>query len=310
MAATTALANSLLLLWDGCEKNLLVVVDQFEEFLILYPQDSPQWQAVHEWFTVQRATPTPGLMILLSLRSEYQTLALKLDLADFDASRSFVVPFFTAEAAREFLKGGLETARKRTGDLPLDEFIRQMEDRDDTRGMVRPIQANLVGHAYRTFADEFHKRLLAGRRVDFLSDWLERLLERKELRLHARSIFVGLLQKDGSRCPARVAQLATDSRLDPDLVRHCLTAFQAEGLVRCLTPDLADDRQKLWEISHDFLAVQIKRLLSVWRRLWQEQVARAVAPAALCAWVLAGAFFLMQDQNVERMHRARLQDLG
>ncbi len=288
--------------------TLLVVVDQFEEFLILHPQDTAPWLAVREWFTALRASPLPGLLVLLSLRSEYQTPALKLGLPDFDSARSFVVPLFTAEDAREFLRRGLEAAGKKVAKPQLDEFIRQMEDRDDTRGMVRPIQANLVGHAYRTYAAEFHARLLAGKRVDFLSDLLHRLLERRELRLHARPVFEGLLQKDGSRCPARVAQIAGEAQLDPDVVRHCLSAFAGEGLVRCLTPDLPDDRQKLWEISHDFLAVQIKRLLSFWRRLWQEKLARAIAPAALGLWLVAGAGFLLQD--TERIHISRLNDLG
>jgi hypothetical protein len=288
--------------------TLLVVVDQFEEFLILHPSDTVPWQAMREWFTALRAAPVPGLLVLLSLRSEYQTPALKLGLPDFDSARSFVVPLFTAEDAREFLRRGLEAARKKTGELPLDQFIRQMEDRDDTRGMVRPIQANLVGHAYRTYAAEFHARLLAGKRVDFLADWLHRLLERRELRLHARPVFEGLLQRDGSRCPARVAQIATETELDADVVRHCLSAFESEGLVRCLTPDLADDHQKLWEISHDFLAVQIRRLLSFWRRLWHESLARTLAPAALGLWLIAAAGFIVQD--TERIHISRLADLG
>ncbi len=288
--------------------TLLVAVDQFEEFLILHPPGTPAWDAVGAWLTGQRRAPAPGLLVLLSFRSEYQALALKLGLPDFHPDCSYVVPLFTAEDAREFLRQGLEAARQETGPLPLDQFIRQMEDRDDTRGMVRPIQANLVGHAYRTFAAEFHRRLLAGRRVDFLGDWLQRLLERRELRLHARPVFGGLLQADGSRSPARVSAIAAESGLEPEQVRSCLSAFQAEGLVRCLTPELADDKEKLWEISHDFLAIQIKRLLSFWRRLWQEKLARAVAPAALGLWLVLAAGFLMQDTDSKA--RIRLQELG
>ncbi|MGL4399948.1 MAG: leucine-rich repeat domain-containing protein [Luteolibacter sp.] len=288
--------------------TLLLAIDQFEEFLILHPPGTAPYLALHGFFTTLRATPVPGLLALLSLRSEYQTPALKLGLPDFDSARSFVVPLFTAEDAREFLRNGLQAARKKTGELPLDQFIRQMEDRDDTRGMIRPIQANLVGHAYRTYAAEFHTRLIAGKRVDFLADWLRRLLERRELRLHARPVFEGLLQKDGSRCPARVSRIASEARLDPDVVRHCLSAFQGEGLVRCLTPDLPDDREKLWEISHDFLAVQIKRALSFWRRLWQENIARALAPAAIGLWFLFSAGFFFQD--TDRIHISRLAELG
>lgn len=292
----------------GAGGTLLVVVDQFEEFLILHPAESDRWQAVREWFTELRAAPVPGLLLLLSLRSEYQAFALKLGLHDFDSSRSYVVPLFTVEDARKFLRSGLEDARKKTGELPLDEFIRQMEDRDDTRGMVRPIQANLVGRAYQTFADEFHKCLLAKQRVDFLGDWLQRLLERRELRLHARPIFEGLLQKDGSRCPARVEQIASEAKLDRDVVRHCLSAFESEGLVRCLTPDLADDHQKLWEISHDFLAVQIKRLLSFWHRLWQESLTRAAVPTVLVLWLVGATLFLYQ--GAEKKRHQQFQSLG
>ncbi len=288
--------------------TLLVAVDQFEEFLILHPPGSPAWNGMGRWLTGLRRAPVAGLLMLFSLRSEYQALALKLGLPDFDSTRSFVVPLFTAEHARDFLRRGLEGSRKKTGELPLDQFIRQMEDRDDARGMVRPIQANLVGHAYRTFAAEFHRRLLAGQRVDFLADWLQRLLERRELRLHARPVFEGLLQKDGSRRPARVAEIAEEAELETEVVRHCLNAFEKEGLVRCLTPELDDDKQKLWEISHDFLAVQLKRLLSFWRRLWQENLASTAAPAGIALWLLLALGFVMQD--AERKARVHLQDFG
>ncbi len=291
--------------------TLLVAVDQFEEFFIRHPAESERWEAVREWLAALRAAPVPGLLVLLSLRSEYQPDTLKLGLPDFDSARSYTVPLFTVEDARKFLRNGLEADCKKAGTLPLDEFIRQMEDRDDVRGKVRPVQANLVGHAYRTYAADFHRRLLANKRVDFLADWLQRLLERRELRLHARPIFEALLQKDGSRCPARVDDIATETTLDPDVVRYCLSAFESEGLVRCLTPDLTDDHQKLWEISHDFLAVQIMRLLSFWRRLWHESINRAIPPMVIGIWLASVVLFnLNNTKSVENALRVELQKGG
>lgn len=284
---------------ESAKKNCarIIVIDQFEEFLVLFDENSDERKAFCRLVDLLKEKPLEGLIILISLRTEYRTAALDLGIPDFDLRWSSEVPLFTAAIARSFLKRGL---RDTAGEVQLDEFVRQMEDRDETPGLVRPIRANLVGYAYETFAGEFHQRLLHGRRIDILLEWLHRLFRRPHLRFYAPKTLQFLMRPDGGRKPATVEQIASGTTFSPSEVRGCLSALEQFGLVRCLTPDLKEEQKKIWEITHDFLALQIRRALSFWRRMWYERLFAGMPSLLFGVWVLTVAIVLFTTFGVSQ----------
>ena len=123
------------------QDRLLIVLDQFEEFVIL---GKPEQQQEFAAFVAElKSRPVKGLALLLAMRSEYQ---VPLEGTGLPLLRSgenlFQVGGFTFSAASAFIKGsGLDLQAD-----AIDRLLTSAAELDETPGMVRPITLNVVGY--------------------------------------------------------------------------------------------------------------------------------------------------------------------
>jgi conflict system STAND superfamily ATPase len=146
------------------ERRLFIVIDQFEEFLILTEQE--RQKAFREFLS---AEAVKGVTFVLVFRPEYEGLIqeqswpkLKLD-----ANRKVISPF-TENAAQEFmLKSGL----KLNSDL-MRRVLREAAEMEQTVGIIRPITINLCGLVLGRFSSGLPRRFRGGLVRGFLRESL------------------------------------------------------------------------------------------------------------------------------------------
>jgi hypothetical protein len=121
--------------------NILIILDQFEEFIIL--ADSKRRNSFIAFVADLRATPINGLRLLLVLRSDYQAAMEDAGLPPLRQSENWhQVGRFTIAAGTRFLKkSGLELQPN-----ALDRIANSASQLDDSPGLIRPITLNVVGH--------------------------------------------------------------------------------------------------------------------------------------------------------------------
>src|SRR5262249_47736251 len=125
--------------------RLLLVLDQFEEFLILGQRE--QQQKFVALIANLQTAPVQSLSLLLVLRSDYQTLLDAIGLPPLRHGDNFYqVGRFTIAAATGFMaRSGL----KLHPDM-LDRLLTSATELDETPGLVRPITLNVIGYVLAT----------------------------------------------------------------------------------------------------------------------------------------------------------------
>jgi len=128
-------------------KRLLVILDQFEEFVIL--QDEDKQKRFEALMSDLGKQPVAGLTFLFVFRSDYIGLIEKLALPPLNQNTNWKeVPPFTEKAARGFVQGsGLQV-----GDNLLYDVLREAAEIEQTRGIIRPVTINLCGLVLGRFA--------------------------------------------------------------------------------------------------------------------------------------------------------------
>jgi hypothetical protein len=125
--------------------RLLLILDQFEEFLILgKPEQQQKFAAL---IADLRADPISGLSLLLVLRSDYQTLLDDVGLPSLRHGDNFYqVGRFTIAAATGFMaRSGLKLHPD-----TLDRLLTSAAELDETPGLVRPITLSVIGYVLAT----------------------------------------------------------------------------------------------------------------------------------------------------------------
>jgi hypothetical protein len=121
--------------------KLLLVLDQFEEFMIL-AKSEPKERFV-SLINSLRDNPIKGVKLLLVLRSDYQTTLEDVGLPLLRQDENWVpVGLFTLAAAKMYMDSSGLSLRSEA----LDRILLSAAEMDDTRGMVRPITLNVIGH--------------------------------------------------------------------------------------------------------------------------------------------------------------------
>ena len=154
------------------ERRLFIVIDQFEEFLILKEEEE---QKAFQQFLSGRTTP--GLTCLLIYRPEYEGLLVdqpwpRLQL---DTNRKVISPF-TETAANDFLqKSGLTL----NPELMRAVLREAAEIEQGTVGLVRPVTINLCGLVLSRFSGGLPSKFRGGIIRGFLRESL--LLQKSEM---------------------------------------------------------------------------------------------------------------------------------
>jgi Leucine-rich repeat (LRR) protein len=281
---------------ERSQHRLLIVLDQFEEFLILATPER------HKSFAAMiadlAAYPIPGLKILLALRSDYQTRLDEIGLPRLlQGENFFQVGRFGEEAARTFFRSsnlGLK-------DEPLDRLLKSAAELDDTPGMIRPITLNVLGFVLR-------QRGGAMASVDagtLVRGYIAQTVENPAIRAWAPVVLEGMLTEQQTKRPRSEANLATDAKLRTGEVRAVLLALAEAALARPLEPT-----QGVWELSHDFVARAVSRYLGRRRGAPLRRATAYAAPALLALGIITGLVAVELHRIAPAQAKAELADLG
>ena len=207
------------------DEKVLLVLDQFEEFVIL--AGSERQKAFTALLDDLRAKPIKGLKLLLVLRSDYKTAIDELGLPLLRQGENWQeVGRFTIAAGDEIhdpLWPCAAAGRARSVATSASEL-------DDSPGMIRPITLNVVGHVLsqgRASAPSLDAGLLVRR-------YIEQSVEQPAIREIAPRVLKELVTEQGTKWPRSEKDLVEETRLRPGEVRAVMNGLSAAALARPL----------------------------------------------------------------------------
>ena len=284
--------------------RILVVFDQFEEFLIL--QEEKQRTRFVDFLTAQARLPDAGSTILLVFRAEYDGFIQDLNLpAPVPGQNLQKVSAFTQRASQDFLlASGLKFQ-----DQLLADVLREAAEVEETLGLIRPITLNLCGLVLSRFATGLPHLFRPGR---LIRGFVHESIFQKEVREASPVLLPRLISHHSTKQPCSIDDLASGTSLTPRQAQGVMFKIgdPERGIVHALDPDY-----KVWEISHDFVVPMIDSMLAQWRvSLWKK--VRPWLPLGYAAILLAALFVaprLMPDPigELNRLHwQTRLVDVN
>ena len=273
-------------------RKLLLVLDQFEEFLILARGE--QRDAFIAVLTSLATSAVPNLQLLMILREDYrgqlESLALPVQERDM-----MTVPKFYESDAIAFLKA----SELEISDTLEEEIFEEAREVEQAKGLIRPITINLFGLVLR----RFHTLPKNYRRGTLLRSYLRELIERTEIRDFAAPILRCMINGNSKRPAVAYTDIASELRLDPLQVRGCLVQLANEGVVRELNGE-----HGIWEISHDFIASLYRPVVEIWRLSFLRRYRPWIIFGVAGIW-LVSTVMLWTSFN-EGRQRAALLSLG
>jgi formylglycine-generating enzyme required for sulfatase activity len=276
--------------------RLLLVFDQFEEFLILHERDQERRRALADLLASLQREPIGRLKVLLVVRSEYigalQDLLPRAALPPLQQEENWTeISAFSERHARDFVdKSGL-----RAGKDLLNEIFREVTQIDETVGLVRPITLNIVGLVLvRTALAEERRLPSQGKDRGLVLSYLRRCVERSDVRDYAAEVLRPMITASGTKQPKTVTDLARETGLPEAAVTGCLLILSNDGLVRRI-----DEQDNLWEISHDFVARLLTHVLSTRHRDLLRALRPWLAPTALAAAILLAGGLMLRSSHRE-----------
>ena len=256
--------------------RLLVVIDQFEEFVIL--NDAAEQEALRSFLAELEAAPIKGAQLLFVARSDREYLAelQTLGLGRMTLGETwYVVDGFEPLEARLFLEGsGLDASEP-----ALRALLKEGRDIDDDSTRLRPVVLNLLGMALNDLAAGTAS---AGRKGGLARAFLERILRGADVRDTAPGLLEHMISDAGTKRPIREAALAGETGCPQGVARGCLSLLSKEGLVREIDP-----ATNTWEIAHDFVARMLGQILGRLRPSWSQRAMKMAGPAAVSLWIVA-----------------------
>lgn len=268
------------------EAPLLLVIDQFEEFLILHRDEDRTPLAALLADLVKR--PIKGVRLLLVFRSDYRPLVFKLDLPPLDARRNWyeLGPYGRGEATTFLQSGGRELSPS-----ALAALFSGLDRIEDAPGIYRPITLNMVGLVLERMG-----RALEGDPGRLIQSYLTTCLTQGEARDFARPLLARMITDAGTKEPRSESDLVVLTGLEPWQVKASLANLAQQGLVRRLEGATA-----IWEVAHDFLARIIGQLIGRLRPSILHRVRLLIAPVVLLSWatscVVAVPYWLMVQER-------------
>jgi hypothetical protein len=258
--------------------RILVVFDQFEEFLIL--QEEQQRTRFVEFLTTQAGLKDTGSTILLVFRAEYDGFIQDLNLpVPMYGQNLQKVSAFTQIAARDFLVGsGLNIQ-----DQLLADVLREAAKAEETKGLIRPVTLNLCGLVLSRFATGLPRTFRPGR---LIHGFVYEAIFQKEVREATPILLPKLISHQATKQPCTIDDLTNDTSFAPRQVRGVMFKLgdPERGIVHALDPEY-----NIWEISHDFLVPMIDSILARWRVSTWRRV-RPWLPLVYAAALLAMLF--------------------
>ena len=276
--------------------KLLAVLDQFEELVTLGDSDnSSAVTGVTEFLRQLQKSPIDGFLLLLAVRSDYQTFLEPLGVPPLDQNRNWrQIPAFTQSAALTFLKApetGLKIHEER-----LRRVLREASAADGTRGLIRPIILNMLGLVLRRIADspEAERPTRA-----LLADDLRAFIDHPDRRGIARAILPHMLTEADTKHPRRVSELCSATEMDAHLIHGCLLQLETSGYVRQIRRS-EEILNRVWEVSHDFVARLLGPILKNPFQIFWERFRRVFYPLSIGTWAVGAALLIFAGPWLDR----------
>jgi uncharacterized membrane protein YhdT len=258
-------------------RRLLIVLDQFEEFVI--PQNDEQLRRTARLSSL--LGDAAHVTFLLVFRSDYIGIVEDLGLAHLVQNTNWKeIPPFTESAARDFIQGSGLTV---SGDT-LQAVLREAAEIEQTQGLIRPITLNLCGLVLGRFASSLPRGFRPGR---LIRGFLKESILSPTMAGVAPRVLPGLITNYVTRRPRTVKELAQETSIDEAEIRGCLRALgqSDKAIVRPL-----DAGQQTWEISHDFIVPLLDSILAPWSLSFWRRF-RTWLPWCAAATLVFFAFF-------------------
>ena len=234
-------------------RRMAIVIDQFEEVLLLASPDRQEQFA--SALRILARVPSPNLVLLVVLRTEYEPQLLELDLPPLRQGETWLkLGAFTEPTARAFLQGsglGLD-------DGQLRRVLQGASGLEQTPGLYRPIILNMLGLVLSRYSGSLPADLPLER---VIQRYLEECIGRPDIRDAAARLLPEMITEAGTKRPRSESELVAATGLRLGIVRATLLALADVGLVRSLGPE-----PPLWEVAHDFVALQLGLRLGRVRR--------------------------------------------
>ena len=281
-------------------RRLLIVIDQFEEFLITHEDDTIM-QSQESLTKLSRETLT-GLHLLLVFRSDYEHLVYSLGLPTLHQSENWTeIGPYNKHDAIQFMRGGLPE----TNEILLERLISGLEDIEGTPGLYRPIALNMAGMILYRDAGS-----LGQAPEQLMHRYISDAIHTPEIAEYAPRILKMMITSGGRKRPlVSLSNLAVETQLEASTIHQCLNRLSAMNLVRPL-----DIARSQWEICHDFLAQLIGNVLARRRPLRWRTVGHWLAPTLqstfFVALLLAATLGPPQKLTEVDFAKARLSDIG
>jgi Leucine Rich repeats (2 copies) len=276
--------------------RLLIVLDQFEEFVIVA---EPERQREFAAFVDELQTrPVKGLTLLLVLRSDYQMLLEEIGLPLLRSGENLLqVARFQLSAANTFMKqSGLDLQPE-----ALDHLLTSAAELDDTPGLVRPITLNVIGYVLasgKTMAPSLDAVML-------VRQYIEQTLEQPAIRDRAPRMLEQMITEQGTKQPRLEQELAVKAELRLAEVRAVLNSLCDAGIARPLDP-----ARGVWELSHDFIARAVARFLGRRRHRVLRRAGTYAAPVLLAVSLFIAVGVSAWNRFSPDHIRGQLADLG
>jgi hypothetical protein len=274
---------------------LLLVIDQFEEFLILH--DEAGRTAFASLLSDLAKNPIEGLKMLLVFRSDYRALVFKLGLPPLSSAENWfeISPYNRSEAATLLQGGGRELSRG-----ALDGLFRGLDRIEDASGLYKPITLNMIGLVLETMGGT-----LRGDASKLIQTYLTNSLTASTSRDFVKPVLAEMITDAGTKEPHTEAELVGRTRFEPWRVKATLADLAQRGLVRRL-----EGAEATWEIAHDFLARMIGQLIGRFKPPLLRRAQPLIAPVVLLGWVLMSVvampyWRISQQQATEKALRER-----
>lgn len=267
------------LLEEACDRvrpaRLLIIFDQFEEFLIL--QEVKERTRFSNFLSTEAGKPCAAVSILLVFREEYeefiQELALPVPVTGENLQK---VSVFTEAAARDFLLGsGLSFDEKVQSGV-----LREAAEVERTLGLIRPITVNLCGLVLSRFALGLPRQLRPGRMI---RGFVYESIFQPQIAEVAPLLLPKLISGHVTKVPRSITDLADGTPLTPQQVQGVM--FRLGDPERAIVRPL-DGEYTVWEISHDFLVPIIDSILAQWRAPRWKSLRQRIPVIATIALVL------------------------
>ena len=258
--------------------RLLVIFDQFEEFLI--SKQGPERERFRAFINEHARGDEPGPAILLVFRDEYDLFIQKLGLPSPVYEENFQkVPVFTEAAARDFLTGsGLNFDEKLQSSV-----LNEAAEAEGTLGLIRPITINLCGLVLSRFVTGLPSKFRPGQMI---RGFVQESILQPQIADVTPILLPKLISERSTKLPRTIGELVEGTDLTPEQAQGAM--FRLSDPERSIVRPL-DREQDVWEISHDFLVPVIGQILAgLGTRLWKGL--RTWLPMAAAVVVLALSF--------------------